>query len=111
MLTLTQAASTATTSIPAACHEVASFNFRHTIGPSFGLHTRCEHEHLSAVVIPRGIEHRFQRANIHGQMLATPDQQIPLTDLDASSMAMSGRGAGVVGYNIQTAVDRKQDDF
>jgi hypothetical protein len=31
-------------------------------------------------------------------MLATPDQQISLTDPDARSMATSGRGSGVVGY-------------
>ena len=31
------------------------------------------------------------------EMLATPDQQISLTDPDARSMAMSGRGSGVVG--------------
>ncbi len=41
------------------------------------------------------------------QMLATPDQQISLTDADARSMATSGRGSGVVGYNVQTAVDTK----
>ena len=38
-------------------------------------------------------------------MLATPDQQISLTDPDVSSMATSGRGSGVVGYNVQVAVD------
>jgi len=36
---------------------------------------------------------------------AAPDQQISLTDTDARSMATSGRGSGVVGYNVQTAVD------
>jgi transposase len=41
------------------------------------------------------------------RMLATPDQQISLTDPDARSMATSGRGSGVVGYNVQTAVDTK----
>src|SRR5438034_926119 len=41
------------------------------------------------------------------QMLATPDQQISLADPDARSMATSGRGSGVVGYNVQTAVDTK----
>jgi hypothetical protein len=39
------------------------------------------------------------------QMPATPDQQIPLTDPDSRSMATSGRGSGVVGYNVQVAVD------
>ena len=38
-------------------------------------------------------------------MLATPDQQISLTDPDARSMATSGRGSGVVGYNVQIAVE------
>ena len=33
-------------------------------------------------------------------MLNTPDQQISLTDPDARSMATSGRGTGMVGYNI-----------
>ena len=40
-------------------------------------------------------------------MLATPDQQISLTDPDSRSMATSGRGSGVVGYNVQLAVDTK----
>jgi transposase len=39
------------------------------------------------------------------RMMQTPDQQISLTDPDARSMATSGRGTGVVGYNVQTAVD------
>ena len=34
-----------------------------------------------------------------------PDQQISLTDPDARSMATSGRGSGLVGYNVQAAVD------
>ena len=42
------------------------------------------------------------------QMLATPQQQISLTDPDARSMATSGRGSGMVGYNVQAAVDIKR---
>lgn len=42
---------------------------------------------------------------IERQVLASPDQQISLTDPDSRSMATSGRGSGVVGYNVQTAVD------
>jgi transposase len=42
---------------------------------------------------------------IEKAMLASPDQQISLTDPDARSMATSGRGSGVVGYNVQVAVD------
>ena len=44
-------------------------------------------------------------AAIEAQMLASPDQQVSLTDPDSRSMATSGRGSGVVGYNVQTAVD------
>jgi transposase len=42
---------------------------------------------------------------IEKEMLASPDQQISLTDPDSRSMATSGRGSGVVGYNVQIAVD------
>ncbi len=42
---------------------------------------------------------------IEKQMLASPDEQISLTDPDSRSMATSGRGSGVVGYNVQTAVE------
>jgi len=41
------------------------------------------------------------------EMLNTPEQQISLTDPDARSMATSGRGSGMVGYNVQSAVDVK----
>jgi transposase len=44
-------------------------------------------------------------AAMESLMLATPDQQISLTDPDSRSMATSGRGSGVVGYNVQVAVD------
>jgi transposase len=39
------------------------------------------------------------------KMLASPDQQVSLTDPDSRSMATSGRGSGVVGYNVQVAVE------
>jgi transposase len=48
---------------------------------------------------------RLKRLEV--QMLQTPDQQISMTDPDARSMATSGRGTGMVGYNVQTAVDAK----
>ena len=41
------------------------------------------------------------------QMTASEDGQISLTDPDARSMATSGRGTGIVGYNVQAAVDAK----
>jgi transposase len=42
---------------------------------------------------------------IEKEMLAAPDQQISFTDPDSRSMATSGRGSGMVGYNVQAAVD------
>ena len=42
---------------------------------------------------------------IETELEKTPDKQISLTDPDARSMATSGRGTGIVGYNVQTAVD------
>src|ERR1700751_5047130 len=52
------------------------------------------------------LKEQMQRLHaIELRMLATPDQQVSLTDPDARSMATSGRGSGVVGYNVQIAVD------
>src|SRR5881227_2709936 len=52
------------------------------------------------------LESAMQRlAAMEKLMLASPDQQISLTDPDSRSMATSGRGSGVVGYNVQVAVD------
>lgn len=42
---------------------------------------------------------------MEAQVAASPDGQISLTDPDARSMATTGRGSGVVGYNVQSAVD------
>src|SRR6476661_4168299 len=42
---------------------------------------------------------------IEKEMLASPDEPISLTDPDSRSMATSGRGSGVVGYNVQVAVE------
>jgi len=36
-----------------------------------------------------------------------PGHQVSLTDPDARSMVSSGRGTGIVGYNVQAAVDAK----
>ncbi|MBB3003938.1 hypothetical protein FHX57_006317 [Paraburkholderia tropica] len=41
------------------------------------------------------------------ELKTLPDGQISLTDPDARSMATSGRGSGMVGYNVQVAVDAK----
>ena len=42
---------------------------------------------------------------VEARLSDAPDGQISLTDPDARSMATSGRGTGMVGYNVQTAVD------
>ena len=42
---------------------------------------------------------------IEVQLSRAPDQQVSLTDPDARSMATSGRGTGIVGYNVQAVVD------
>jgi transposase len=44
---------------------------------------------------------------VNERRCAKPDKQISMTDPDARSMATSGRGSGVVGYNVQAAVDTK----
>ena len=43
--------------------------------------------------------------SIEKQVLASPDSQVSLTDPDCRSMATSGRGSGMVAYNVQAAVD------
>jgi transposase len=55
--------------------------------------------------LPKLKEEMGKLAAYEKQMLASPDQQISLTDPDSRSMATSGRGSGVVGYNVQVAVD------
>jgi len=55
-----------------------------------------------------GMKAQIERLHEIGrQMQQAPDGQISLTDPDARSMATSGRGTGIVGYNVQTAVDAK----
>ena len=61
-------------------------------------------EHLKEKIAKIGEEMKKLDA-IEKQMLASPDQQISLTDPDSRSMATSGRGSGMVGYNVQIAVD------
>jgi transposase len=53
-----------------------------------------------------GLRRQMQSLNEMEQTVQdAPDQQVSLTDPDARSMATSGRGTGVVGYNVQIAVD------
>src|SRR5271157_2734192 len=44
---------------------------------------------------------------INAEMMMSEDKQISLTDPDARSMATSGKDTGIVGYNVQAAVDTK----
>ncbi len=42
---------------------------------------------------------------VEAQAAASTDGQVSLTDPDARAIATSGRGSGIVGYNVQSAVD------
>ncbi len=42
---------------------------------------------------------------INAEMIKSEDKQVSLTDPDARSMATSGKDTGIVGYNVQIAVD------
>jgi transposase len=54
------------------------------------------------------LKEQMQRLQAIGEQLqAAPDHQVSLTDPDARSMATSGRGTGMVGYNVQTVVDAR----
>jgi transposase len=72
----------------------------------------------ATAVLPSRVDHLKEKiaklkqqlqtlGEIGEQMKASEDGQISLTDPDARSMATSGRGTGIVGYNVQTAVDAK----
>jgi len=68
--------------------------------------TEARVEHLKEKV--KTVKAQMRRLKQLGkQMAKAPDEQISLTDPDARSMATSARGSGVVGYNVQTAVDAK----
>jgi transposase len=45
---------------------------------------------------------------LKARMEASPDRQVSLTDPDARSMASQGKGTGIVGYNVQVAVDTQR---
>jgi transposase len=61
-------------------------------------------EHLKQKLVK--IRDELKKLAAHEKrMLASLDEQISLTDPDSRSMATSGRGSGVVGYNVQVAVD------
>jgi len=70
--------------------------------PSEALAARTSHLKEKLAKIKEEME---RLKELEAQMLAAPDQQISLTDPDSRSMATSGRGSGVVGYNVQVAVE------
>ena len=72
--------------------------------PSLMPAARVEHlkQKLATVKAQMGKLREIER-----KLSEAPDRQISLTDPDARSMATSGRGTGIVGYNVQTAVDLK----
>ena len=48
-----------------------------------------------------------QLDEVKKQLQTQPDGQLSLTDPDARSMTSHGKGTGIVGYNVQAAVDAK----
>jgi len=70
--------------------------------PSLGRTTKTQRLHDKIAKLKQEMA-RLKALEI--ERLEAPDQQISLSDPDARSMATSGRGSGMVGYNVQTAVD------
>ena len=52
-------------------------------------------------------EQMRQLDGLKEQLKSLPDGQVSLTDPDARSMATQAKGSGLVGYNVQTAVDAR----
>ena len=68
--------------------------------------TAAKHERLETK-IGKLKEEIGRLEKLEVEMLAEPDQQVSLTDPDSRSMATSGKGTAMVGYNVQCAVDAK----
>lgn len=72
---------------------------------------RCESTHTpkqAARLKTRVATLKDEMSRLEGlkaRMEATADGQVSLTDPDARSMASQGKGTGIVGYNVQTAVE------
>jgi hypothetical protein len=64
--------------------------------PSEALATKTAHLKEKVAKIGEEME---KLAAIEKKMLASPDRQISLTGPDSRSMAASGRGSGMAGYN------------
>ncbi|HYW93087.1 MAG TPA: IS1182 family transposase [Gammaproteobacteria bacterium] len=65
---------------------------------------RVQHLREKMVAAREQIRHLHEIGQV---MEASPDGQVSLTDPDARSMATHGRGTGIVGYNVQSAVDTR----
>jgi transposase len=72
--------------------------------PSLVTEARAEHLKQKLETVKAEMQRLKQ---IGKQMAAAPDGQVSLTDPDARSMATSGHRTGIVGYNVQRAVDAK----
>jgi hypothetical protein len=72
--------------------------------PSTLPEARVEHLESKIVAVKAEIE---KLREIKRQLPTVPDGQISITDPDARSMNSAGKGTGIVGYNVQTAVDTK----
>jgi transposase len=70
--------------------------------PTAAISSRVDRLHEK---ISRLREEMARLRTLEQQMQEAEDGQISLTDPDARSMATSGRGSGVVGYNVQAAVE------
>ena len=71
-----------------------------------GSRAKVKNEGLNEKIakLKQEVEHLNQTEQELGE---SPDGQVSLTDPEARSMATSGRGSGIVGYNVQAAVDSK----
>lgn len=72
--------------------------------PSTLPEARVEHLEGKIAAVRAEIE---KLREIKKQLPTVPDRQISMTDPDARSMNSAGKGTGIVGYNVQTAVDTK----
>ncbi len=72
--------------------------------PSLARTTKMDHLQDKIAILKQEME---RLETLEARRLEAPDQQISLTDPDARSMATSGRGSGIVGYNVQASVDAK----
>jgi transposase len=68
--------------------------------------TESKHERLGEK-IDKLKEEMARLKQLEVRMLEHPDQQLSMTDPDSRSMATSGKGTALVGYNVQLAVDTK----